>query len=267
MLLASDGGRGVANGSGAVGRYFMEHPHYYRSAAIVVPDALDVGFYERFEADTRVADDDEEQRVRVVGVLALSREAREREGLPAFLAQLAPADAATEQERGRTGRLGPLGVAELFSPGATPGLLNLTCRVEQTPDPDSRITLRSERDALGLPVLDLHWAIRPEDDRALLRGLELLGTEVARAGLGRLWIPTSGEAFEGTPKGGCHHMGTTRMGEDPERAVVDADCRSFDLDNLYIAGSSVFPTGGASNPTLTITALAHRLADHLKEAT
>jgi choline dehydrogenase-like flavoprotein len=256
----------VANSSDAVGRYFMEHPHYYRSAAIVVPDAVDVGFYERFEADTRATDEDPEQRVRVVGVLSLSAEAREREGLPTFLAQLGPSDAAIEQERGRTGRIGPLGAAELLAGRATPGLLNLTCRVEQTPIPDSRITLRSERDALGLPVLDLHWAIRPEDDRNLLRALELLGIEVARAGLGRLWIPTSGDAFDGTPKGGCHHMGTTRMGDDPERAVVDADCRSFDLDNLYVAGCSVFPTGGASNPTLTITALAHRLADHLKES-
>jgi choline dehydrogenase-like flavoprotein len=61
-----------------------------------------------------------------------------------------------------------------------------------------------------------------------------------------------------------HHMGTTRMDEDPKRGVVDANCRLHELPNLFVAGSSVFPTVGNVNPTLTIIALAFRLADHLK---
>jgi choline dehydrogenase-like flavoprotein len=65
--------------------------------------------------------------------------------------------------------------------------------------------------------------------------------------------------------GGKHHIGTTRMHTDPAQGVVDADCRVHDLTNLFVAGSSVFPTGGYANPTLTIVALAVRLADHLKE--
>jgi choline dehydrogenase-like flavoprotein len=60
-------------------------------------------------------------------------------------------------------------------------------------------------------------------------------------------------------------MGTTRMAADPRQGVVDADCRVHGIDNLYVAGSSVFPTCGAANPTLTIVALALRLADHLRE--
>jgi choline dehydrogenase-like flavoprotein len=64
--------------------------------------------------------------------------------------------------------------------------------------------------------------------------------------------------------GGFHHMGTTRMADSPEHGVVDANCRVHGVDNLYIAGSSVFTTSGASNPTLTIVALALRLADHLR---
>jgi choline dehydrogenase-like flavoprotein len=61
-----------------------------------------------------------------------------------------------------------------------------------------------------------------------------------------------------------HHMGTTRMSQDPRLGVVDKDCRVHEVGNLYIAGSSVFPTAGMANPTLTIVALAVRLADHIK---
>ena len=66
---------------------------------------------------------------------------------------------------------------------------------------------------------------------------------------------------------GMHHMGTTRMHDDPRQGVVDANCRVHDLANLYVAGSSVFPTGGVANPTLTMVALAIRLADHLNQTT
>ena len=59
-------------------------------------------------------------------------------------------------------------------------------------------------------------------------------------------------------------MGTTRMSADPAQGVVDADCRVHGMANLYVAGSSVFPTCGSANPTLTIVALALRLAAHLK---
>jgi choline dehydrogenase-like flavoprotein len=65
-------------------------------------------------------------------------------------------------------------------------------------------------------------------------------------------------------RGARHHMGTTRMHADPRRGVVDADCRVHGITNLYVAGSSVFPTSGAANPTLTIVALALRLALHLQ---
>ena len=65
------------------------------------------------------------------------------------------------------------------------------------------------------------------------------------------------------PIGGYHHMGTTRMGADAAQSVVDANLKVHGLANLYMAGSSVFPTGGWVNPTLTILALSFRLADHL----
>lgn len=266
MLLAADDGAGVANGSGLVGVGFMEHPHYYRRVALVFGEAQDVDFYTRLEVDTRLSDGDAEARVPVMGVVGLSAAAREREGLPHFLLQMQPADIDELDAQGATGPLGPLGVAELL-PGAGPrSLVRFTARLEQTQTADSAVTLISERDALGIPRVRLRWAIEPGDNRKLLRALTLLGNGVGAADLGRLWLPVQGDAFRASdPQGGCHHMGTTRMGNDPQRAVADAHGRCFELDNLYLAGSSLFPSGGASNPTLTIVALAHRLADHLRE--
>lgn len=89
--------------------------------------------------------------------------------------------------------------------------------------------------------------------------------------LGRVWIDEwlqNDQAAwpQGRPVfGGYHHMGATRMSQDPRHGVVDADCRVHDLDNLYVAGSSVFPTAGFANPTLTLVALALRLTDHLAD--
>ena len=89
--------------------------------------------------------------------------------------------------------------------------------------------------------------------------------ELARAGLGTLTseIVDHPEPWPIT-KDASHHMGTTRMGADPHTSVVDPDCRVHGVNNLFIAGSSVFPTGGNANPTATILALAVRLADHIK---
>ena len=131
--------------------------------------------------------------------------------------------------------------------------------VEQFPDAENRITLdRSTTDDHGNPVPDVEWSIGSETRRAIERA-----NEVQRAVLEELdaeidWVvgpDETGPAY--------HHMGTTRMGTDPEKSVVAPDCRAHDCDNLWIAGSSVFPTGGGMNPTLTIAALSCRLADHL----
>jgi len=131
--------------------------------------------------------------------------------------------------------------------------------VEQFPRAENRITLdHSTTDDHGNPVPDVRWSVGPETRAAIERV-----NEVQRAILTELdadidWVvgpDATGPAF--------HHMGTTRMGTDPTESVVDPDCRAHDCDNLWIAGSSVFPTGGAMNPTLTIAALSCRLADRL----
>lgn len=137
---------------------------------------------------------------------------------------------------------------------------------EQAPDPDSRVTLSAQRDALGQPLPRLDWRIGEGDRTSWARALELLARELAAAGIGRLVLPGPegrARAVEQI-RGGRHHIGTTRMADHPARGVVDPDARVHGIDNLYIAGSSVFPSAGHANPTLTLLALALRLASHLE---
>ena len=138
--------------------------------------------------------------------------------------------------------------------------------IEATPDPESRVTLGERKDHFGMPRVRVDWRIEPSDKRGLNQLLAAMRHEFPRLGLGRL-VENPSEDEAGWPMsmtGGKHHMGTTRMHVDPHRGVVDPSCRVHGLSNLYVAGSSVFVTAGYANPTLTIIALAIRLADHLK---
>lgn len=130
---------------------------------------------------------------------------------------------------------------------------------EQPPRRASRVTLGSTRDRLGVPRLVLDWRLGQEVTRSLLRLQDILAGELERRGLGTL------EPGEGEPHytDASHHMGTTRMSEEARDGVVDVNGRVHDVANLYLAGSSVFPSAGHANPTLTIVALALRLAEHL----
>jgi len=136
---------------------------------------------------------------------------------------------------------------------------------EQVPRPESRVTLGDARDALGLPTLVLNWKIGREETASLVRLQRLLGERLKKERVGDL-DETGLEGIEPQYTDASHHMGTTRMSEDPRKGVVNRDTRLHSVDNLYIAGSSVFPTAGCANPTLTIVALALRLADRLKRA-
>ncbi len=137
---------------------------------------------------------------------------------------------------------------------------------EQFPNPDSRLTLSSERDLFGQPRIRLDWRLQDRDMHTMRRGLTLFGRALATAGIGRLHLPRelAGD-FRFLVDYAAHPMGTTRMSADPRQGIVDPDLKVHGIDNLFVASSSVFPTGSWYNPTLTIVALALRLADHLKE--
>jgi choline dehydrogenase-like flavoprotein len=143
---------------------------------------------------------------------------------------------------------------------------------EQALDPNSRIELTDKTDRFDLRRVALKWQLSPIDRRTL----EIAATEwaafMARQRLGRVrlveWVTNRDLPLPSVGQDevvGNHHMCTTRMSTNPKEGVVDRTCRIHGTENLYLAGSSVFATAGASNPTYTIVQLALRLADHLNE--
>ncbi|MDZ7629168.1 MAG: GMC family oxidoreductase [Parvularculaceae bacterium] len=139
--------------------------------------------------------------------------------------------------------------------------------IEQAPNRDSRVTLNdSARDRFGHFRINVDWRLSAQDVKTIGGLAEEVGKAIAEQDVGRFKI--ADDILAGAPVPGfhCHQMGTTRMSADPKFGVVDADCRVHGMDNLYIAGSSVFPTGGGANPTTTIVALALRLGEHLAGA-
>jgi len=151
--------------------------------------------------------------------------------------------------------------------------LYVIVRGEQSPNPNSRVLLSPDRDPLGMPRAALDWQMARQDKETVAVLAEVLNDEFARLGHGGVapaaWLTEPGAQWPLDPTvskhpiGGYHHMGTTRMSANPAHGVVDSQCCVHGYTNLYVAGSSVFPTGGWANPTLTILALAYRLADTL----
>lgn len=148
------------------------------------------------------------------------------------------------------------------------GSFPLEFNCEQTPLESSRITLGEGRDAGGLPRVHVQWRLAPEDVAAAQRGFLLLRDALGRTGTCTLQFDEASLAERlrhSVPLGG-HHIGCARMAASAAQGVVDADCALFELPNLHVASSAVFPTASHANPTLTIVALAMRLADRLKAA-
>jgi choline dehydrogenase-like flavoprotein len=139
---------------------------------------------------------------------------------------------------------------------------------EQMPNPESRVRLTRDRDRLGMRKVILDWRISEQDIRTARAMGEALGREASLSDWGRFqfadWILEQGAERSAEFSMSSHHIGTTRMAHDPQFGVVDPECRLFACENLYVAGSAVFPTASFVNPTLTIVALAYRLADTLK---
>ena len=140
---------------------------------------------------------------------------------------------------------------------------------EQTLDPANRVRLIDERDQFGLRRIALDWHLSDMDLRTMRTAAFDSAKRFAELDVGRMkivdWIANDEAPGGNNVWGGNHHMGTTRMSDDPRTGVVDADCRVHSLDNLYVGGSSVFATSGHANPTYTIVQLALRLGDHLKQ--
>lgn len=163
------------------------------------------------------------------------------------------------------GDLGATARARLRRADPTGSVLALRAQAEQAPNPDSRVTLGTRRDRFGLPVAQLDWRPTAADRVSIWASQRAVDAALRAAGLGHLEFMLGDEEPPLLLEGNFHHLGATRMHTDPAMGVVDADCRVHGVSNLYVAGSSAFPTYGCSNPTLTLVALALRLADHPKK--
>lgn len=262
---------GLGNGNDLVGRFFMEHPHIGGMAEIVVAELPRLP---RIYRDS-VAVEGRTARVAFVPRPDFLREARllnasftvgvagsyPAAGKPPDGPPTAAAHAAMLRAAG------PF-LAQERNPDRRETLghwLGVGCACEQVPNPDSRVLLLRDKDALGLPRLHLDWRLTEQDRRSFYQHVRSLGLELAAQGVGRMLVKVEDDGI--WPRhvgGGSHHMGTTRMHDDPKRGVVDANCRVHGIDNLYLAGSSVFPTSGSANPTINLLALALRLVEQLK---
>jgi choline dehydrogenase-like flavoprotein len=157
--------------------------------------------------------------------------------------------------------------ARVFQPRSLITDVKLQAIVEPAPDRESRVTLAPDRDALGMPRVDVHWRLGEMVTRTFNRTIEIFAEELERAGIARVRrdAPLVAGRWPGTLEGTWHHMGTTRMHDSPREGVVDRHCRVHGFANFFVAGSSVFPTVGANFPTYTLVALACRLAARLEQ--
>ncbi len=273
LLLASNqqASRGLGNENDLVGRFFMEHLEI-KSAELwlLKPDKLKLyGFafgVTKARAELAVHAKKQEEYGILNGTVSL---------LPLDMAnRLKPAIEAWNQEDPRISAdrfMGGFAKAaqETQTPDAGVQGYQLFTRIEQAPNPESRVTLDAEKDGMGVPRASLHWELSPFEKKSIRKIYELLGQELGRSGVGRVklmdYLADKGDdSWPSYTGGGWHHMGTTRMSNDPKQGVVDAHCKVHGISNLFIAGSSCFVTAGAPNPTLTLVALTLRLSDHVK---
>lgn len=145
------------------------------------------------------------------------------------------------------------------------GVFEVLHLLEQAPDPENRVLLSKQRDVLGRRRVQLHTRWREIDQAGVDAGQAILDQELRAAGLGH-FVPSrmADGSLIFSSAGASHHMGTTRMSASPKTGVVDEHCKVHGVNNLFVASSSVFPTGSSLNPTLTIVAIAARVSERVK---
>jgi choline dehydrogenase-like flavoprotein len=266
-MLASDDVQPsvIGNGEDLVGRFFMEHPIVWEVPTLFLGRLTDVAFFGVCTADFTseahrwrghfVLDPDTRRAHGLLGAYgALSVPGLQ--GLGAMSASADPASVAPVA--GVAGTLSDRGdLTEMFG--------HVSLVLEQAPNPDSRISIdKTQIDATGLPLLQLEWRFTDDDRRSLQSTLDLLAAAFGVGHVARLrTVPLDDETFLESVGPASHHLGGTRMADSPRNGVVDADCKVHGVTGLWVTGGAVFPTAGFANPTLTIVALALRLADHL----
>lgn len=298
LLLASNDvePHGIGNSRDQVGRFFMEHPAG-RIARIETPQPFELWsvFRKRFMRDgpplapaLRLADETQARERALNGIVTMKLQRDPKRGatlgnklyhrIKHSVDPTRSGRALDHIYRGVRAWLQAHVREKVARARAKAGKtsLYLITRGEQAPNSESRVLLSDDRDALGNRRANLDWRLGEIDKHSQRVLVRTFDAELRRLGRGSAtpsdWLadpdprwpvdPTVGNH----PLANYHQMGGTRMSGDPRDGVVDADCRVHGYDNLYVAGSSVFATGGWANPTLTIIALALRLAEHLDTA-
>jgi choline dehydrogenase-like flavoprotein len=285
LLLTNDARpAGLGNGNGLVGRYFMER--LSARGGVLMPTDPDLARQAVLYTNHLV------DGTRVHGVLTLPADTIREEQLTNAMLWLKAAPKAFTSEGVRSALTLARGfrrrpyidgvpghvrnvIADVGQVASTiwghrgsvqeqPEVFQVAFQAEATPDANSRVTLSPTRDRYGLPRPRLDWRIAEDDFRSIRRTIDLIDARLQDRGIGRIIRKFGDERPSAMIVGNFHHLGTTRMATDARCGVVDEHCRVHETENVYVAGSSVFPTAGFANPTLTIVALAIRLADHLK---
>lgn len=281
LLLLSNGveAQGLGNGHLLVGRFFMDHPEI-EAATVVSGQADDLRkiFDRRKSQDTGVPGQPclsvgrdvqfEKKILNCTATLQFSARDWQREIWHSWYESEVPKDywrTVGGAIRDLDGF--PADAYEYFTHGHVPSI-RLDIVGEPAPNPDSRVTLSEDRDRLGLNRPRVDWRLTGPEKQSMAELVKAIGRELGRLNIGRVkladWLTEESDTWPASLSGANHHMGTTRMGDDPKSGVVDSNCCVHGIQNLYIAGSSVFPTAGSGVPTLSIVALSLRLADHLK---
>ncbi|MFC7077926.1 GMC family oxidoreductase [Haloarcula halophila] len=248
---------GLANSSGVVGQYFMEH--LYAGADGVLDQETRQNHVGFITSESHQFYDDPGQAVERADTGETVVESADESLSPIKLEFLnyagpSPVEMALGGESWGDELLADLRAA--YGTHIAMGGL-----VGQPPRKENRVTLdTSQTDDHGNPVPDIQWSLGPRVERSLRRA-----NEIQRAILTELGAEIGGTIGPDATGPAYHHMGTTRMGTDPAESVVTPTLRTHDLANLSIASSSVFVTAGSLNPTLTIGALALKCADHVDE--
>jgi len=281
LLLASNRqrSRGLANEFDQVGRYYMDHPkgrcgivHLAPGVRTFPHPAYWSGRPTRVRLGVRLSDRAQE-RYRTLNSYVRFRPILRREGsgIEALRAVMRRRWSIVRDPRVLTDLLGhapDVFAAARFwiSNRGSVRAMEIDNFMEQAPVPENRVSLTEKRDMFGKPLVRLDWSISEQDQRTMRILHSRLDREMRRRSIGWVESPLLADEPASWPidRDASHHMGTTRMGVDPHTSVVDARCQVHGIHNLYIAGSSVFPTSGYANPTLTIVALALRLADQIK---
>ncbi len=266
--------RGIGNENDLVGRYFMEHAEI-KSAELWLKDKTPFKLYlhEKYNMRAELAVTPQQQaELKILnGIMSFVPLYTASKMLPMIKAWSTEDPRANQQRVVDNYNDVKEGRYDHYWKAPKPEAYQIVMRLEQAPNPDSRVTLDpSVKDEMGNPKVKLNWILGEQEKYSTRTIYELLGKEVGKAGIGRVKLlhnlPDAKDPhMPETTSAGWHHMGTTRMAEDPKKGVVDANCKVHGIDNLFIASSSCFPTGGGVNPTMTIVALTLRLTDHIKQ--